>query len=678
MTSADGDTSLRRPDVPHSTDIGSPLDVCSDPVVRMTGITRRFPGQVDVLALDGVDVQIERGEHVAIMGPSGSGKSTLLNIMGLLDRPSQGEYVLNDDDAESIREGRRTALRGAEIGFVFQDFYLMNARTAEENVALGLVYAGYRARTRRMVARRMLQAVGLGHRIDALPATMSGGERQRVAIARALVNHPSLLLCDEPTGNLDSHTSAQIMDLLAGLHSEGVSVVTITHDPTVAEGAGRTIQILDGKIVDEGTTATRPSSHAVSEPAVSTPVLPSVDETPHRRRVWAAVLGEALAGLTARVSRTVLTMVGTVIGVGAIVAILGLTATAAGQIDTSFNLLQATQVSVNDAGALSPGGFVNSFPDDAVQRVSRLNGVEAAGVLSPAPNASNIVATAATLQTSTTSLPVYGATAGLFDAIQATWSQGSVFTDFEQDHQVPVVVVGSSAAQRMGVSRTGTVVFIDGFPYEVVGIFDSVSTRSELVTSLIMPLTTLRERYGDPTDFQRASMQIRTRLGAAGQVASEVPHALRPDATNLLAVIPPPDPPKMQSVISQSMSTLFVVLAGVTLLIGIAAIANTTLVAVMERTGEIGLRRAIGASGRHIMVQFLVETVIGGLIAGLIGASAGVICVLATAVSLTWTAIVDPWVIGLGPLIGAAAGLIAGIFPAWKAGRISPITALRR
>jgi len=670
----------------------------------MTGITRRFPGQVEVLALDGVDVQIERGEHVAIMGPSGSGKSTLLNIMGLLDRPSQGEYVLNDDDAESIKEGRRTALRGAEIGFVFQDFYLMNTRTAEENVALGLVYAGYRAKTRRRVARRMLQAVGLGHRIDALPATMSGGERQRVAIARALVNHPSLLLCDEPTGNLDSHTSAQIMDLLAGLHSEGVSVVTITHDPTVAEGAGRTIQILDGKIVDDddttatgatgdigaglvrstavstraGTSGRVRSGTATSAPAASTPVLPPVDESPHRRRIWAAVLGEALAGLTARVSRTILTMVGTVIGVGAIVAILGLTATAAGQIDTSFNLLQATQITVNDAGSLSPGGFVNSFPDDAVQRVSRLNGVEATGVLSPAPNASNIVATAATLQTSTTSLPVYGATPGLFDAIQATWSQGSVFTDFEQDHQVPVVVVGSSAAQRMGVSRTGTVVFIDGFPYEVVGIFDSVSTRSELVTSLIMPLTTLRERYGDPTDFQRASMQIRTRLGAAGQVATEVPQALRPDATNLLAVIPPPDPPKMKSVISQSMSTLFVVLAGVTLLIGIAAIANTTLVAVMERTGEIGLRRAIGASGRHIMVQFLVETVIGGLIAGLIGASLGVICVLATAVSLTWTAIVDPWVIGLGPLIGAAAGLIAGIFPAWKAGRISPITALRR
>jgi putative ABC transport system permease protein len=186
------------------------------------------------------------------------------------------------------------------------------------------------------------------------------------------------------------------------------------------------------------------------------------------------------------------------------------------------------------------------------------------------------------------------------------------------------------------------------------------------------------ERYGHPAGLSRASMVIRTRLGAANQVASEAAMALRPDAPGLLVAIPPPDPPRMRSVISQSMSALFIALAGVVLLIGTAAIANTTLVAIMERTGEIGLRRAIGASPSYIVAQFLLETVLSGFLAGLIGTSLGVIGVLAAALTLHWTAIIDPRVIALGPAIGAVAGLLAGIFPAWKAGHIAPITALRR
>jgi len=650
-------------------------------VVRMEGVGRRFPGPPEVTALAGADVAIRRGEHVSIMGPSGSGKSTLLNIMGLLDAPTTGTYELNGQDVARLRDKERTALRGQSIGFVFQDFHLMNQRTAQENVALGLVYAGYDARSRRDAAAKMLEAVGLGHRVGALPTTMSGGERQRVAIARALVNNPSLLLCDEPTGNLDTHTSAQVMDILEGLHDRGVSVVTITHNPEVAARADRTITIEDGRTTRGADLLESADKRDGSSPRTNgtVPVRGQTEPfQPRRWLVWPAVVAEAVAGLGQKVSRTVLTMVGTAIGEGAIVAILGLTATAAGQIDSSFSALQATQVTINDAGPASPAGLTYSFPPDAPERVAALNGVEASGIVAPAPGGGRIVSTRATLATSHLSLPVYGATRGYFDALVPTWSAGGGFTAYEEQQKLPVVVAGAVAARQLGISAVGAKVFVDGSEYVVVGILDAVGSRPESLTGVFIPLTTMLERYGEPTSVGKASMLIRTKLGAAGQVASEAPLALRPDAPRFLAAIPPPDPPHMRSVISTSMSALFVALAAVTLLIGTAAIANTTLVAIIERSGEIGLRRAIGASPRHIMAQFLLETVLSGLFAAVIGTSVGVIAVLATAIALNWTAVIDPGIIALGPVIGACTGFIAGIFPAWKAGHIAPITALRK
>ncbi|MDD9378099.1 ABC transporter ATP-binding protein [Streptomyces sp. ZAF1911] len=223
----------------------------AEPVIRLTGITRTFPGTVEVHALHPVDLVVERGEFAAIVGPSGSGKSTLLNLLGLLDRPSSGTYELSGTDVAGLRERQRTAARGHSIGFVFQSFHLLPHRTVTENVVLAQLYTATRTRPRVRLerAREALRQVGLGHRLDALPTTLSGGERQRVAIARALVNRPALLLCDEPTGNLDTRTSDMIMNLFAELHAGGQTIVVITHDPAVAARAQRTVTLRDGRIV---------------------------------------------------------------------------------------------------------------------------------------------------------------------------------------------------------------------------------------------------------------------------------------------------------------------------------------------------------------------------------------------------------------------------------------------
>ncbi|WP_255672333.1 ABC transporter ATP-binding protein [Glycomyces amatae] len=232
-----------------------------------------YPGPPPVEALKPVALRVEDGEYVAIVGPSGSGKSTLLNLLGLLDAPTEGTYWLDGHDTSKMKEARRTQLRADKIGFIFQAFHLMAHRTATENVAMSLVYQGVPRRKRRQVAREKLELVGLGHRLDALPTTLSGGERQRVAIARALAAEPSLLLCDEPTGNLDSQTADAVLATIDELHAAGLTILMITHDHDVAERAQRAVTIRDGRL-REGNHLHDDSPHAPTDRA--TAVMPTV------------------------------------------------------------------------------------------------------------------------------------------------------------------------------------------------------------------------------------------------------------------------------------------------------------------------------------------------------------------------------------------------------------------
>jgi putative ABC transport system ATP-binding protein len=216
------------------------------PVIELRGLARTYPGPPPVPALRPAELVIEEGGYVAVTGPSGSGKSTLLHLLGLLDAPTAGSYLLDGIDTAALNDRDRSALRGRRIGFVFQEFHLLPYRTALENVLLAELYNHTPRNVRLRAAIEALDGVGLGHRLDALPTTLSGGESQRVAIARALVNRPSLLLCDEPTGNLDSRNAAALMGLLDQLNATGFTIVVITHDAGVAAHAGRTITISDG------------------------------------------------------------------------------------------------------------------------------------------------------------------------------------------------------------------------------------------------------------------------------------------------------------------------------------------------------------------------------------------------------------------------------------------------
>jgi putative ABC transport system ATP-binding protein len=219
-------------------------------VVELREVSRTFDGASPVHALVDVNLTIGEGEYVAVVGPSGSGKSTLLNVLGLLDRPTSGEYLLDGVDTDRISEARRSALRGRRIGFVFQSFHLLSHRSVEENVMLAELYNGMARKGRRERAVAALERVGLGHRLGFVPTRLSGGERQRVAIARALVATPALLLCDEPTGNLDSQNTASVLDLFDDLRAQGLTIIVITHDQSVSRRAQRRVGITDGRLIE--------------------------------------------------------------------------------------------------------------------------------------------------------------------------------------------------------------------------------------------------------------------------------------------------------------------------------------------------------------------------------------------------------------------------------------------
>ena len=218
------------------------------PVVQLHSLGRTFPSTPPVRALSQVELSVERGSYVAIVGPSGSGKSTLLNVVGLLDRPTSGTYLLDGIDTASLADAHRAGLRSERIGFVFQSFHLLSHRSAVENVMLGGLYQGIARRLRRDVALEALDRVGLSARSNFLPTRLSGGERQRVAVARALAARPSLMLCDEPTGNLDSANTVAMLDLFDDLLADGLTIMVITHDDEVARRAQRRVRIVDGTL----------------------------------------------------------------------------------------------------------------------------------------------------------------------------------------------------------------------------------------------------------------------------------------------------------------------------------------------------------------------------------------------------------------------------------------------
>jgi macrolide transport system ATP-binding/permease protein len=617
-------------------------------VLELHKISKQFGSEPAVHALVDVDLSLARGEWLAITGPSGAGKSTLLNIIGCLDRPTRGSYCIDGIDTAKLTDEGRAGLRSHRIGFVFQSFHLLPYRTVLENVMLAEVYRNQSNQ-------------------------LSGGEKQRVAIARALVGSPSLLLCDEPTGNLDSKSSATILDLLERLNQEGLTLAVVTHNETIASRAARRVHIVDGSLTDvtNGENANRSTN----------PPAATVKTTISRSGITIRdLLNEALAGMFARPVRMMLTVLGVAIGLTALVATVGLTRTAGNRIISQFDRVAATELFIT----AKPGrttGIVDpkAIPWDAPTRLRRLNGVAAVGTMSEVHVGNALVSSSPVkdpLSQTAFKLSVYAASPDLFRAVRAELETGRLPDSGHSSRADRIAVLGPDAARRLGVMglKQLPAISIGDHFYLVVGVLRDVARRPELLGSVIIPEGTARRDFGLAGPER---VVVETKIGATYLIADQARLALRPDDPQVLKIELPQEPRRLREEVQTDLSAMFLLLGGLSLVVGAIGIANITLVGVMERTGEIGLRRAIGATRRHIAAQFLFESGSMGVIGGVIGASVGVLVVAAVSAYQVWTPVLDLEAPLLAPVVGGMIGLLSGAYPALRAAHLEPVEALR-
>jgi putative ABC transport system permease protein len=485
-----------------------------------------------------------------------------------------------------------------------------------------------------------------------------------------------VLLCDEPTGNLDSVSTESVLDLLDDLHGTGITLMVITHDPNVARRARLLLTMHDGRI---SAAADRGAAGPVGT-AAATPAAPPAGSSPLKSKLRLIDLAtEAWAGLLQRPGRTALTMLGTLLGIAALVTILGLTSTAAGQIGNQFSALDATEATAIYVG---PAGSLGSFLDPG-PRLARLHGLIQAGIWWQAPDdISPIqVATEPGVDSATAAnVSVSAASPGLLEAVQARASSGTLYNSFHERTDQKVALLGSVAATALGItSVTGQpAVFLDGTGYTVIGILAANSRLPPLDLSVVIPASDALREFGPPDSSSPAEIYMRTRVGAAPLVAQQAPAALDPRDESAFTAEAAPNPTTLASGIDATVSHLLLGLAGIAIIVGAFGIANATLVAVIERTAEIGVRRALGARRWHICCQFLAESGAVGLVGGLIGAAIGVVVVVSYAILRHWTAVLPSAYAFLAPPAGAVIGLIAGAYPAFRAARIEPSAALRR
>ena len=695
----------------------------ADPVISLQGVTRTFRiGDQEVKALQGVDLTVARGEFIAIMGSSGSGKSTLMNVIGCLDRPTSGQYLFEGEDVARLPESQLADIRGRRIGFVFQSFNLLPRTSALENVVLPLLYgssAALSAKDRNARGRRSLAGVGLAERERNTPSQMSGGQQQRVALARALINTPAVLLADEPTGNLDSRTSHEIMGIIQRLNrEEGVTVILVTHERDIAAYADRVIVMRDGVILtDERQTAVdaaAPANLDVRELEAAAPARP--DDGRFGVAFLSMVASAALQALARNKMRSLLTVLGVFIGVAALIAMVAVGDGASAAVKKQLESL-GTNMVVVQPGATTAGG-VRAGAGSA----STLTVDDAAALLREDPAVAKVGYTTrqsgqVTHGDQNWSTAIQGVTPSYLDITSWRIAEGETMTEQQNDTADKVCLIGATVYQNLfspGEDPIGAVVLVKGVPMRVIGLLAAKGQtgfgqdQDDLV---VIPFSTaVRRVLGVATPQQQAQNAVTANYPPApsafglnpvltgyvnsiyvqaagpGQVQAAIDqatatlakrHRIQAGQLNDFTVRNLSQIAQAQQGSSQVMAALLATVASISLLVGGIGIMNILLVSVTERTREIGVRMAIGARRLQVLLQFLVEAVMLSVTGGTIGVVVGVgLSFLISAVA-QWPVLVSPAAILGGFAFSAAVGIFFGYYPARKAASLNPIDALR-
>ncbi|NOZ23932.1 MAG: ATP-binding cassette domain-containing protein [Planctomycetes bacterium] len=670
-------------------------------IIKVENLSRVYrKGDNEIVALDRVSLEVKEGEFVSIMGPSGSGKSTLMHILGGLDRPTSGAYLLDGERVDHLNDTELSRIRGRKVGFVFQTFNLLPDSTAGENVALPLLYLGLDAKVRRKWSAKAVGALGLADRIDHRPTELSGGQVQRVAIARALVNRPRLILADEPTGNLDSHTGQEIMAIFQKLHEAGNTVVMVTHDERLARYASRIIELRDGKTVSEREVTDRTMPDVDAEGVTEIDADEDTGELEPRRMRWVDMVRIGCReGLMAHKMRTALTMLGVLFGVSAVIAMSSI-----GEGGKQQAIQQIEQMGINNIRVRALDLKGEELMEARRKLSAGLTRDDARALRELIPSIEYAVPMKAmniplTYEAKKPKAKVIATAPEYQEVVNFHVSSGRFINgeDMAGCRRVCVLGVGIKWDLFANDVALDRLIRIGREWHVVVGVMEekarpegsakAISER-DLNHDVYIPLTAALKRTKlDPLKSEITEIAVKVKSAdlvrkTAGVIETVMDRRHR-NVDDYKIVIP-------QELLEQHQRTqrIFNTVIGFTamisLVVGGIGIMNIMLATVTERTKEIGIRRSVGACKRDILRQFLIEAVGISLTGGAFGIALG--CLFAGAIPMLagwlspgsdWPTVVSAKAIVLGFTLSVSVGVLFGIYPAYKAAAQDPIEALR-
>ncbi|WP_151814863.1 MacB family efflux pump subunit [Acinetobacter soli] len=659
-------------------------------LLEVSNLVREFPaGDSTIQILKNIDLTIYEGELVAIVGQSGSGKSTLMNILGCLDRPTSGSYKVSGQETGKLEPDDLAKLRREYFGFIFQRYHLLGDLSAEGNVEVPAVYAGVNPAERKQRATALLTELGLGSKTQNRPSQLSGGQQQRVSIARALMNGGDVILADEPTGALDSHSGVEVMRILRELNAAGHTVIIVTHDMQVAKNATRIIEISDGEIIAD--RANTPESVATQKAEPDPDAAPALAHKQSKNQSvssWRSFLDRlseafqmALISMNAHRMRTFLTMLGIIIGIASVVTVVALGNGSQKQILENISSLGTNTITVFQGRGFGDNSKTANFKTLVPTDADALATQPYVTAVSPMVSSSKTIR----YQENEATATINGVGNDFFGVRGLTFKDGQSFDAVSVRDRSQDVVIDTNTQKQFfadGTNPIGQVILLGSVPARIIGIIEPQSSAmgSDDSLNVYMPYTTVMSRMLGQSNVRSIIVRINDQYStSAAENAIVNLLTLRHGQQDIFTM----NSDSIRQTIEKTTSTMTLLvsaIAVISLVVGGIGVMNIMLVSVTERTQEIGVRMAVGARQSDILQQFLIEAILVCLIGGVLGVllSLGLgqlinkVAAGNFAVAYSTTSIVAAFV------CSTLIGVVFGFLPARNAAQLDPVAALSR